>query len=350
MSANSLPFAGLSVVTGHAPVDRDALSVATVRLASALDLRKARLSWTAKKRARRAFKENLLHEAIRDPAMESLSLSDDDRLWYINLQFGSLSPGYDDQRRWQTVIADASVRTAMLSFAADVGAQMGLVSACVAGYRDHWYARHEGTLVEIEGHVEPPNDRRLGEDAMLSHRAQTRLRRLYPITIIGPELWAQLPPMPGLMKALRLYRGRGIQLWLFCQGRFSLQERFPPEVVKEIEDQVDVLQLFSPEEPSLLKDIETWSGKTTVAIRGINRNGGQVEGLSMGISEQARPVLQAEDIRLLGDRRQLLKLPGFPLFVADRIPFYEIDPFRDRLGDVREVARGDVVLKLEGES
>ncbi len=184
-----------------------------------------------------------------------------------------------------------------------------------------------------------------------NHAIETIAARTGPVrTLFLLDEIAQLPPMPGLMKALRLYRGRGIQLWLFCQGRFSLQERFPPEVVKEIEDQVDVLQLFSPEEPSLLKDIETWSGKTTVAIRGVNRNGGQVEGLSMGISEQARPVLQAEDIRLLGDRRQLLKLPGFPLFVADRIPFYEIDPFRDRLGDVREVARGDVVLNLEGES
>ena len=157
---------------------------------------------------------------------------------------------------------------------------------------------------------------------------------------------AQLPPMPGMMKALRLYRGRGIQLWFFCQGRFSLEERYPPEIVKEIEDQADVFQLFAPEEPSLLKDIETWSGKRTVAVRGVNQNGGQVEGLSMGISEQARPVLQSEDVRALGDTRQLLKVPGHPLFVADRIPFYEIDPFRDQLGDVRDVARGDVVLDL----
>lgn len=157
---------------------------------------------------------------------------------------------------------------------------------------------------------------------------------------------AQLPPMPGMMKALRLYRGRGIQLWFFCQGRFSLEERYPPEVVKEIEDQADVFQLFAPEEPSLLKDIETWSGKRTVAVRGVNRSGGQVEGLSMGISEQARPVLQAEDTRALGDRRQILKLPGHPLFVADRIPFFEIEPFRTQLNDVRDIARGNVVLDL----
>lgn len=64
----------------------------------------------------------------------------------------------------------------------------------------------------------------------------------------------------------------------------------------------------------------------------------QVERLSKRISEQARPVLQVEDIRAIGEGRQLLKLPGYPLFVAERIPFFEIDPFRDQIGDVREVA------------
>ena len=157
---------------------------------------------------------------------------------------------------------------------------------------------------------------------------------------------AQLPVIPSLMKALRLYRGRGIQLWLFCQGRFSLEERYPPEVVKEIEDQADVFQMFMPEEPSLLKDIEIWSGKRSVAVRGLNQNGGQVEGLSTGISEQARAVLQVEDIRALGHSRQLLKLPGHPLFVADRMPFFVIDPFMHQLGDVRDVACGAVELHL----
>jgi len=166
-------------------------------------------------------------------------------------------------------------------------------------------------------------------------------------TLFLLDEFAQLPPMPGITKALRLYRGRGIQLWFFAQGRFSLQERYPPEIVKEIEDQADVLQMWGIEDPSLLKDVEAWSGKTTVAVRGVNRSGGQVEGLSTGISEQARPVLQVEDIRAIGEGRQLLKLPGHPLFVAERIPFYEIDPFRDQLRDVRDVARGDVRLSLD---
>jgi hypothetical protein len=28
-------------------------------------------------------------------------------------------------------------------------------------------------------------------------KARTKLVRLYPITLIGPEIWAQLPPMPA---------------------------------------------------------------------------------------------------------------------------------------------------------
>lgn len=65
-----------------------------------------------------------------------------------------------------------------------------------------------------------------------------------------------------------------------------------------------------------------------MAVRGVNQNGGQVEGLSMEVSEQARPLLQAEDVRSLGDARQILKGLVAPLFVADRIPFSDIDPFQ----------------------
>jgi hypothetical protein len=37
---------------------------------------------------------------------------------------------------------------------------------------------------------------RLKEDTLSWSSKRRRLRRLYPVTIIGPELWAQLPPLP----------------------------------------------------------------------------------------------------------------------------------------------------------
>lgn len=38
---------------------------------------------------------------------------------------------------------------------------------------------------------------RISFDSMHSHEAQTKLRRLYPVTIIGPAIWATLPPLPA---------------------------------------------------------------------------------------------------------------------------------------------------------
>lgn len=172
---------------------------------------------------------------------------------------------------------------------------------------------------------------------MTNHIIETVAAATGPLrTLFLIDEFAQLPAMSVIPKALQFYAGRGIQLWGFVQGRASLQGKYSPEMVREIEDQC-ILQLWGVEDPSLLKDVETWSGKCTVAVRGVSRGGGEVEALSIGVSEHARPVLQAETIRLIGDGKQILKLPGFPLFVTERIPYYEIEPWRHQLRDVREI-------------
>lgn len=40
--------------------------------------------------------------------------------------------------------------------------------------------------------------KRLGFDSMHRREALQHLRRLYPVTIIGPEIWATLPPLPAV--------------------------------------------------------------------------------------------------------------------------------------------------------
>lgn len=148
---------------------------------------------------------------------------------------------------------------------------------------------------------------------------------------------AQLPPVPALTKALRLYRGRGIQLSLYCQGRFSLRDAgYSESIVKEIEDQASCMQLWGVEDPSLIKDIELWSGNTSIVQVEPSHSGGQVAHGSFGRREQKRPLLQAEDIRAINEGRQIIKLPGFPLFVANRIPYWKVSPWKSQLRDVRE--------------
>lgn len=152
---------------------------------------------------------------------------------------------------------------------------------------------------------------------------------------------ANLPYIPAIPKALKLYRGRGIQLWAFCQGRFSLYEKgYSQHTVRDFEDQADILQMWNVEDPSLLRDVELWSGKMAVATRGVTNSGGAVAGASFGVNEHARSTLQVEDIRAIGDGRQIVRVPGFNLFVTDRIPWFRIDRFRQALRDPRDLHQG----------
>ncbi|MBZ0234570.1 MAG: hypothetical protein K8M05_19720 [Deltaproteobacteria bacterium] len=59
---------------------------------------------------------------------------------------------------------------------------------------------HAGAEARVIGssEVEDATDRRIGFDAMNAPRALDKLRRLYPVTIIGPDIWAKLPPIPDV--------------------------------------------------------------------------------------------------------------------------------------------------------
>ncbi|OCC22358.1 hypothetical protein MB02_17135 [Croceicoccus estronivorus] len=151
----------------------------------------------------------------------------------------------------------------------------------------------------------------------------------------------QLPPAPAILKALRLYRGKGIQLWFFAQGRFSMEGRWSQDAVKEIEDQASILNMTGIEDPSMMRDVERWSGNRTIVTRGQNIGGGAVESAGINRGESRRPVLQAEDIRGIGAGRQIIKVAGLPqLVVCDRLPFYEVDPWKAQIGDVRQLHQG----------
>lgn len=167
-------------------------------------------------------------------------------------------------------------------------------------------------------------------------------------TVILDEL-ANLPYMPIIPKALKLYREKGIRLWGFCQGRHSLVDAgYSKETIREFEDQSGVLQLWEVEDTQLIQDIEVWSGKTTVAVRGANMGGGGGHSGSFGINEVARPTLQAEDIRAVGHGQQLLKVAGIPhLFHASRHAWFDVPSWRNVLRDPRDISRGLIDWKPE---
>lgn len=150
----------------------------------------------------------------------------------------------------------------------------------------------------------------------------------------------QLPPAPAIMKALRVYREKGIQLWFFAQGRFSMEGKWSREAVKEFEDQAAILMLKGVREPDLIRDVELWSGNETVLTRGVSHNGGTVETAAANMSETRRAVLQSEDILSLGEKL-ILRVASMPrLLVADAVPFYDVEPWKWQIRDIRDLHNG----------
>ena len=161
-------------------------------------------------------------------------------------------------------------------------------------------------------------------------------------TLFILDEFAQLPPINAVPKATRLYRSKGIQLWFFAQGRFSLRERWPEVLAKEFEDQAAIVTMRSISEPDLIRDVELWSGNKTILNRGVSHNGGTVETAAANLGESKRSVLQAEDITGLGVSRQIIKVATMPhLIVSDCVPFYAVDPWKNQIGDVRALHRGE---------
>ena len=152
----------------------------------------------------------------------------------------------------------------------------------------------------------------------------------------------QLPPAPAILKALRLYRGKNIQLWMFAQGRYSLRDKWPEAAVNEFEDQAALMTFGSVQDPNLVRDIGVWSGTSSVVLNNQSYSGGMIEAANAGLSENKRDLLQPENIfRATITRRQIIKIRTLPyLLVADTVPYYLVHPWKHQIRDVRDLHNG----------
>lgn len=177
---------------------------------------------------------------------------------------------------------------------------------------------------------------------IVSHIIETVARERGPVsTTLLLDEFPQLPPAPAITKMLHLYRGKGLQPWIFAQGRYLLEGKWSREAVKDFEDMAAIFNTSCVEAPDLMADIEKWSGNTTVLMHGMNRSGGTVESAGANLGESRRAVLQSEDIRKIGDGRQIIRVAGMPhLIECDRVPFFEVDPWKSQMRDVRDLHKG----------
>lgn len=149
--------------------------------------------------------------------------------------------------------------------------------------------------------------------------------------------FANLRAMPVTQKALKLYRKRGIQLWLFLQGRSALRLRYEEDGARDFEEQAGVIQYLRIDEDAVAQELERASGTKTVVVDSTATSRGPVQSGSFSASQQRVPNLWAADIRQLGGFQQILRIPGAPLFLAGRVPWWKVDPWSSQLRDLGSI-------------
>lgn len=153
--------------------------------------------------------------------------------------------------------------------------------------------------------------------------------------VVGEE-WGQLY-VSNFQEILTLYRQGGINfLGVFQNAAAQIEARYGKELVRIWKKAVAHTLYRGLPDTETLRDIEHRSGKTSVMMRTFNVNQNQVNGSGDGLSEQARPLLQVEDIReATGGENALLDARDSGFFVVDAPNFWDRPELSRYLRDVR---------------
>lgn len=154
--------------------------------------------------------------------------------------------------------------------------------------------------------------------------------------IVGEE-WGQLY-VSNFLEILTLYRQGGVNfLGVFQNAAAQIEARYGKETARIWRKAVAHTLYRGLPDTDTLKEIEHRSGKTSVMVRGFNVNANQVNGSGDSLSEQARPLLQVEDIReATGGEKALLDARDHGFFTVDVPEFWHRPEMSGMLRDVRE--------------
>lgn len=153
--------------------------------------------------------------------------------------------------------------------------------------------------------------------------------------VIGEE-WGQLY-VSNFEHMLTLYREGGVNfVGVFQNAAAQIEARYGRELARIWKKAVaHTIYRGLPEEQTL-REIEYLSGRVGVMVRGFSVSNAQVNGSGDNLGEQARPLLQVEDVRLAtGGDRALLHSRDVGFTRVDLPNFWERPEVSGMLRDVR---------------
>lgn len=153
--------------------------------------------------------------------------------------------------------------------------------------------------------------------------------------VVGEE-WGQLY-VSNFYEVLTLYRQGGINfLGVFQNAAAQIETRYGRETARIWKKAVAHTLYRGLPDSDTLKEIEHRSGTTSVMVRGFNVNSNQVNGSGDNLVEQARPLLQVEDIRrATSGKTSLLDARDWGFYAVETPEFWERPELGDHIRDVK---------------
>ena len=192
-------FIALRVVVSHDVRDPERFARAVLRLHEETRLPPDRLTCSLWKTMTRSFKPSLFVETVSIPEVRRIqvwTLGSEGIESTIHLRDDPAAAEFID-RATAVVIPGLQHLDAVLELVRAIDDDFGIVGGGITGHATRMYAAKECRHRAVDGEWDPATVERIEWDAWKWRKTRTKLTRLNPITIIGPSIWAQLPPMPA---------------------------------------------------------------------------------------------------------------------------------------------------------
>ncbi|MHA3976482.1 type IV secretory system conjugative DNA transfer family protein [Halovulum sp. GXIMD14794] len=140
---------------------------------------------------------------------------------------------------------------------------------------------------------------------------------------------ANMGKLTGLAESLTALPGLGVRVWMFVQELAELIRIYGPHTARTLLSQAEVTQSFAVQDFELVKTLSQALGQKTVKTRNYNLGRLDTDEVGESLSETGKPLMAADEIRLMGRDEQLLLVSGLPPVKAQRVPFWFIAPWAE---------------------
>jgi len=139
--------------------------------------------------------------------------------------------------------------------------------------------------------------------------------------------FANMGKLSGLAESLTALPGLGVRVWAFVQELSELIRLYGPHTARTILSQAEVKQFFAVQDYELAKTLSAELGERTVKTQTFNLGRYDDDDVGESLGETGRPLMSADEIRLMGADEQLLFIKALPPIRARRMPFWFVKPW-----------------------